>query len=452
QVIGTQSPFEVLTLAHEPVTLSRPLVFGPAASATADFASRWEQQLRARERAFAGVSAPEAPFAMKLRARAPELGDRSDFKVFDKNNRFVTVTAEVKAISQRAIIYQDLEAPPAGFTTAQFQQLGSSFDSPSYEVDVSVFGEPTDIDANGKVVILLTPVVNALTPRGAGGYVAGFFFGCDLHTAAVCSGTNSGEIFYMFVPDPNGVHSDQRSPQLVMNASLPVLAHEFQHMISFGARRSLDALWLSEGLAHHAEDLVADEYRRRGDNNNAALFASQNYARATLFLRDSARIGLLSEELPGTLEIRGAAWLMVKYLAGQYGGNTLLRTLARSATSGPQNVTAAIGQPWPTVLSDWAVALWADDAPELAGVQLNARYTFSNINLRTALGPPYPLAARRMALFTNLYARTIPASSQRFLLLDAAGAVGPINMIVSGELGGPFATAAAAQLTLLRVR
>ena len=450
EVVGSQTPFELLGLTPSAVALARPLAFG--APQRSDFASGWEMQLRARERAFPSVAAGEVPVAMRLRMRAPEIGDRSEFKVFDRNNRFVTVTAEVKAISQRAIIYQDLEAPANGFTVAQFQQLGSSFDSPTSEVNVSVYGEPSDIDANAKVIILLTPVVNELTPRGSNGFVAGFFFGCDLQTVGVCSGTNSGEIFYMFVPDPTGRHSDARSTQVVMNASLPVLAHEFQHMISFGARKTLDALWLSEGLAHHAEDLVADEYRRRGDSNNAALFSAQNYTRAAIYLRDSTRVSLLSEELPGSLEIRGGAWLMVKYLAGQYGGNTLLRTLARSTTSSVQNVTAATGQTWSTLLADWGVALWADDAPELAGVQLNARHTFNNINLRTALNAPYPLRPLQLGFSNLLFNGIMPASSQRHVLLDGGAGTNSLNLVFSGQLGGPFDSRATPQLTFLRVR
>ena len=48
-----------------------------------------------------------------------------------------------------------------------------------------------------------------------------------------------------------------------------ILAHEFQHMIHHNERiiergaSNREAVWLSEGLAHMAEDLVGEELRRR---------------------------------------------------------------------------------------------------------------------------------------------------------------------------------------------
>jgi hypothetical protein len=449
-VMGSLTPFDLNILTGAP-TMST-LVSGFAGQPGHDFGADWELRLRMRERTFQGVSAQPLPFA--LRVTPPDIGDRGAFQVFDRNDRFVNVTAEVKAISQRAIIYQDVAAPTGGFTTAQFEQLARAFDAPTHEIDVAVFGEPSDIDANGKVIILLTPVVNELTPRNSSGFVAGFFYGCDLQTRAQCAGTNSAEIFYLFVPDPTGRHGDARTAPFVMNAVLPVLAHEYQHMISFGARRSLDALWLSEGLAHHAEDLVADEYRRRGDTPTANLFAAPNHVRASLFLRDTRHASLLSEELPGSLEQRGAGWLLVKYMAGHYGGNTLLRTLSRSTEFGVQNVTSATGQSWSTLLSDWAVALYADDAPELVGVPLNARHTFNNMNLRQTFSTtPYPLRPTQLGFADALLTGTMAASAQNHLLLDAlALPARPINLTFSGQRGGPFAADAAPQITVLRIR
>lgn len=449
--IGSQTPFELTGLTGTTFAAAVHSSGFPVQQKL-DYGAEWELRLRAREREFRGVSAEPMPVA--LRIRPPDLGDRQQFKVFDKNDRFVNVTAEVKAISQRAIIFQDLNAPANGFTTAQFQQLGNSFDSPAYDVDVSVFGEPSDIDSNGKTVILLTPVVNELTPRGSNGFVAGFFYGCDLQNALACSGTNAAEMFYLFVPDPTGQFGDARTTQFVLNAALPVLAHEFMHMISFGARKSLDALWLAEGLAHHAEDLVADEFRRRGDNQNAALFSAQNYARASFYLRDTTTVSLISEELPGSLALRGGAWLLVKYVAGQYGGNTVLRTLARSTLNGAQNMSSATGQSWSTLLSDWAVALWADDAPELSGVQVSARHSFNNINLRTAVttGGSYPLRPTQLGFADFALGGVLSASSQRMILLSGGLPPRPLNLAFTGQHGGPFTTGAVPQITFLRVR
>ncbi len=448
EVVGSRTPFELIGVVNTPVA-SVPFV--TTVAGTIDFGSAWELELRARERRFAGARLmPPAELAPNTFQVAPDIGDRREFKVFDKDEEFTKITAEVKAISQHAIIYQDLKAPANGFSAAQFQQLGAAFDSPAYEIDVSVFGQPTDIDANGKVIILLTPVVNELTPAGSSGFVAGFFFGCDLQTTRECSGSNASEMFYLFVPDPTGKHGNVRNAQTVLNNVLPVLAHEFQHMITFGARRSLDALWLSEGLAHHAEDLVAEEYSRRGDATNAVLFAQQNYARASLYLRDQSGPSLLAEDLPGTLELRGGAWLMVKYLAGHYGGNTLLRTLTNSATSSVSNVTAATGQAWSTLLSDWAVALWADNVPGfLPSGPLSPRHVFPNLNLRVAAGAN-SLSPPTVGQADFVVAGFLGASSQRHILLTQGNR--PVNLAFTGQRGGPFVSAAIPQVTILRIQ
>jgi hypothetical protein len=449
-VSATETFFELTGLrSPNPVPAVTELGIAPQQD---EFASRWELRLRLRERAFTPAGrAPQLPAQFQI--APPEIGERRQFKVFDKNERFVTVTAEVKAISNHSIIYQDVSSPGAGFTTADFQRLGATFDDPIYDTDVATFGQPSDIDSNGKVIILLTPVVNELTPRNAGGFISGFFFGCDLQTVSQCSGTNLSEVFYLMVPDPTGTHGDPRSASTVMQAVQPVLAHEFQHMINFSARHDLDALWLSEGLAHMAEEVVGAAFAARGETANAQLFRTQNNLRASLYLRDSTSASLIADELPGSLELRGGAWLMVMYLAGQ-NTNAILRTLTQSSNTGVQNVTAATGRSWSSLLSDWSVALWADGAPELQGVTLKREQRFLNINLRTVLVSQgqFPLQPVRLGLVDFAVKGTLRAASQRHVLLQGAASVPSMGIVFSGQRGGAFSGTARPQLTILRVQ
>ncbi|NIR38511.1 MAG: hypothetical protein GWO00_01660, partial [Gemmatimonadetes bacterium] len=102
------------------------------------------------------------------------------------------------------------------------------------------------------VIILFSPAVNALTPRGSSGFVGGFFFGVDLLPDT--EGSNAGEIFYTLVPDPDGIYSDPRPKDDILELVPAILAHEFQHMVHFNQRVLLlgaeanEAVWLSEGL------------------------------------------------------------------------------------------------------------------------------------------------------------------------------------------------------------
>jgi hypothetical protein len=413
-----------------------------------------EWQLRRRERdLLRGPGAALRPQGSVTAAAcpAPVVGGRCNFQVLSRDNSFKTVVAEVKAISTRAIIYQDITAPTGNvLTTADFQGLGTVFDDPIYQTDVSTFGAPSDLDENDKIIILLTPVVNAWTERGATGFIAGFFYGCDLLSRNSCNGSNEAEIFYVLTADPNAQFSDARSRDAVMRSLPPVLAHEFQHMINFGQRgNSVDALWLAEGMAHHAEDVVGDVFATRGDAVNADLFKRQNTTRADRYLRATSSTSLLGDDEVGSLELRGGAWLFVKYLSGQY-GNALLASLTRSTSSGVANVTSQTGKPWRDLLSDWSVALWADDAPDLAGVTLRTELTFPDMNIRQRI-PSYPLTPTLFNGFQDFIQReTLVASSQSYVLIRGGTAPLPLNLTFAGKYGGPFATSAAPQLTVLR--
>ena len=424
---------------------------------TIDAASAFEEKLRAREQKMlrevelnVGLR-PE--FSQQADCPAPQVGSRCNFQVIDRNDDFQSVTAELKAISTRALIYQDINAPANGLTTENFQTLGATFDDPIYSAVTTAFGTPSDIDSNGRVIILLTPIVNQMTDRGASGFIAGFFYGCDLVGRSLCTGTNSAEMFYTMVADPTGVHSDSRTAQSVLNSLAPVLGHEFQHMINFGQRQSTDALWLSEGMAHHAEDVVADVYASRGDATNAGRFRVQNYTRATRYLRDPSFTSLIAENGTGTLEMRGAAWLFVKYLVGQH-GTQILRSLTQSNQSSVTNVVQQTGRSWSSLMANFAVALYADDAPELVGATVRPEYTFPNINLRSSIidAGGYPLRPSVQAFSDFVISEPLPASSQFYLRLNAGTNPQPFSLNLAGQLGGPFPTSSAPQLSILRLQ
>src|SRR5690606_28370633 len=174
------------------------------------------------------------------------------------------------------------------------------FDDPIYDAVVDVFGEPSDVDGDGRIIILFTPVVNEMTPRNSSGFIAGFFYGLDLTTQA---NSNRSEIFYSLVPDPNGQFGDRRATSDVLRVVPPVLAHEFQHMIHFNQRYLLrgvrtETLWLSEGLAHTAEDVVGAVFRARGRDAEADNFVLANLQRASRYLVDPGRTSLITDKPP----------------------------------------------------------------------------------------------------------------------------------------------------------
>mgnify|MGYP001947964145 CR=1 FL=1 len=422
----------------------------------------WEGWLRERER---GIEAealvqPGPVGALRPFAATFRVGDRREFNVINKDEKFTRVTAQVVAVSDRAVFFQDVNAPPGGFSAEDFAQLGRFFDDAIYSTVVSAFGEPSDIDGNGKVIILFTPVVNRMTPPNSkeSGVIAGFFYGFDLTGQ---QNSNRAEIFYSLVPDPEGKFGNRLARDEVLRHVPPVLAHELQHMVAFNQRVLLrnaksEALWLSEGLAHMAEDLVANVLASRGDGVAAANFRSSNLQRARRFLTNTEETSLLTNQAPGTLAERGAGWLFVKYVADHYGGDGLLRRLTQTVRTGVENVSAETGVEWDSLFSDWSIALWADDAPELSRVTVEPRFTFPTINLRTdlALYGAFPLVPPRLAYqdFEVKGGLAAGAASHFTVRVPLTATARPLTLGLVGTGGMPFPAERRPQLTVFRIQ
>ena len=199
---------------------------GPAASDGPGWAhAEWEHFVRSAE-AEAVATAPvvrSAP-APASTLGVPVVGERRDFSVLGSGGTFTAVTAEVRFVSQQAVMYVDASVLP-DVPSSLLEDLAMRFDEPTFPLISESYGDVSDLDENGQVIILLTPVVNRLTSRGADGFVAGFFFGLDLLVGA--ENGNDGEIFYLLAPDPTGQFSDPHSVSELERVLPAILAHEF---------------------------------------------------------------------------------------------------------------------------------------------------------------------------------------------------------------------------------
>ena len=95
----------------------------------------------------------------------PALGSQRSFQVLSKfdGSAFKRVTARVRYAGDHIVLYVDEDQPPGAFNDAELRTFGDLFDRTLYDLDVRAFGSESDIDGNGRVIFLLTPVVNALT-------------------------------------------------------------------------------------------------------------------------------------------------------------------------------------------------------------------------------------------------------------------------------------------------
>jgi hypothetical protein len=274
--------------------------------------------------------------------------------------------ARVEAIGDKSLILADTLNPSGGFTTADYQRYAAKFDTLVYPLDEGAFGAPTDIDNNGRVGIIFTRTVNELTPASSASYVGGFTFSRDLFPKTApagqfaCPASNVGEFFYALAPDPQGtINNNRRSTGFVDSATVPVLAHELQHLINASRKlyintlaQSFEEKWLDEGLAHIAEELLF--YRESGTAPRANLDAPAIQSRTASVnafnndMRGNASryrsyLGATTSNSPyagnDSLATRGAAWFWLRYLTDQKLAGVTRSASAAIELVGPGTVT-----------------------------------------------------------------------------------------------------------------
>jgi hypothetical protein len=377
------------------------------------------------------------------------VGERRTFSVYKGPGDFVSVTAEAKYVGTHAALFVDVDAPAGGFTPADLALFSQRFDDMMHPAVTGAFGSESDLDANERVIMLFTPVVNTLTPRGTSGFIGGFFFGVDLLLDQ--PGSNGGEIFYSLVPDPSGIYGDPRSTEALLTIVPAVLAHEFQHMVNFNERvLKLDAegnevIWLSEALAQYAEELVARRYEVAGDAEGVSLFRGGVRSRSRRYLVRPDTVSLIVSAGQGTLAERGGGFLFAAYLAGRFGPQ-LPGRLTRTTLTGVKNVEAQTGRPWTELLEDWWAATWLDGL----GIAASPLY-YADMELRAFLGTPFPLVPESTGGvdFTRTLALRSSAAAY-YIVKPSAG--GSMTLRLGGEGGGASSPQALAQFRIVRLR
>jgi hypothetical protein len=402
----------------------------------------------------------------------------------------INIGAKVVAISNSAIILADTANPTTdAFTTSDYTSFGTTFDDMVNPLDVDNFGQPTDIDKNGKVVILFTKEVNRLTSSNPdGSFVGGFFFERDLFPTTDnpalglegCAASNFGEIFYVLVPDPNGTQGPGGGPGVkhtkadVLNNTTGTLAHEYQHLINAGRRLyinkavSFEAVWLNEGLSHIAEELLF--YRASGlaprqnlgfteVGQHAALFnryQADNVGRFEIFLGKPALTDPYGDN--DELETRGATWSMLRYLADHRGTSDadVWKSLVNTTSSGQHNLAQVFGDDYMTLIRNWSTSTFTDD---FAGVS-DTRFLAPSWNMRSIMphlcvdnNDPcntldrYPLATTSLTNNTSSTQVIVPGGTSYMRFSVPANAEASIDWSLGNLPVTPFV-----QFTVVRTR
>lgn len=383
------------------------------------------------------------------------------------------------AVSQFAEIWADVDNPPGGFTDAEYEELAREFDRVAWPTVVDAFGPPSDIDGNGRVLILYTRAVNELTEPGRDSFIGGFFFARDLFPRqstprlSACPASNEAEMFYMLVPDPQGVvNNNVRRKEDVRRGTVNTLVHELQHLVNASRRLfvnnapGFEETWLDEGLSHIVEELAfyresglaprqnltIDDLRASQQRLDAAnRHAVQNLARISLYLENPA--AHTPFDVDDGLETRGAAWQFLRFVADQPGRNAeaFFRALGNAQSAGIDNLGAALGEPASALFRNWAVGKHLDDF--LPGVPDRFRHRSWNFrSVLPALGRNegrYPLAVTTLPDGAERTVSVRAGSAAHFRLVAASSA--PVRLAVAPGGGADGGTCEGAETLSLAV-
>jgi hypothetical protein len=463
-VTGQASPSPPAALAY--ATGAAP----PAARAPSAREARWA----AHRRAEAEVSLMNERFirthgtpAIDLRSAGATqvvvpptvaVGDTiQDVRVWDRMSNcsaYTAVRAVVRSKGSRGIWLEDVGNPANGYSAADFDSLSAYFDNIIFDTDTSYFGNPGDLDANARVVILITKQVNA-SPN-----LLGFVGSCDFYARAQApAGNDRAEFFYAKAPDPTGAFGSVYTRNEAFADAPFLIGHELSHIIQFGQRLPIAGAvftsWLLEGQATLAEEVVGFAVAGRSPGQNYGFAVAFNdpvstpidwhvagFTDLALYYgfespttrkanapHECTWIGRLSEGNTGPCisgrEVYGVPWTLLRWISDRFGPTYaggergLQRAIITTPAGGYANLATITGVSADTLLAQWAASLYVDDrvpgaSPALTIPSWNLVDVFNGLVATARLEPT------SLGFATFDVARNVRAGSSAYFLLGSA--------------------------------
>ncbi|MBI5490054.1 MAG: hypothetical protein HY905_22160 [Deltaproteobacteria bacterium] len=312
----------------------------------------------------------------------PTVGERRTFQIQGDAGPAHTVEGECLAVGADLALWMDRTT---GGTTDPSAALLSGVLAGSEEIlmprERQYFGEETDINTDGLINVLWSPVVGEI---GA----SAFFFPCDLFDSTDmplgCTVSNEQELVYSMPPE--GFMADR--PEAVLGT----IAHEIQHLIYFGRKVILggasggENAYVLEGWAELGADVTGYGYGtffQLGDT----LDYSDDWGMWEILhsgggYDTTGRSGMLY----------GAAYIWTRYVFDRMGGDSIATDesivdeggiawaygAVNSAREGRQNFEFSTGLDMDDLVFDFYTALFLTGRTDAAGapLPLEPRYTY----------------------------------------------------------------------------
>ena len=223
-------------------------------------------------------------------------------------------------------------------------KLSQEFDC-YYTSMTNIYGTHSDIDANGKIIILLMDINKT---KGGSSQVLGYFNPSDMH------GNNKGEILYMDLINAND-NTDK---------AIGTIIHEFQHLINYsyvisGERNEMSS-WLNEALSESTSIL----FNKTTAESRITEFNNINYYCFYTWYAPKQRVtnGNDNKVTTNGLFNYPSASVFMHWLYQKNGSNeTIFKTIAspkglsdyNKVLSAAKEISGLSGATWDSLLLNW---------------------------------------------------------------------------------------------------
>jgi hypothetical protein len=293
----------------------------------------------------------------------------------------------------------------AGTMDAAIAALGAEVESVIWPL-LARFGNPlvmdSRLDDNGRVVIVLTPVMNELR----NGEVAGAVVSCDFFPRAQLPSSNVGEMLYLQVPTSSGAGMSPGTLERWRHEIRGTVAHELKHVVGFAERIVRGQLpeesWLEEASARHAEELYGRAifgYTAGGDVNYDAIRCEvlvlsgaggcagrprvmrPHVEELWQFLASPQQRSPLGPTIGADRSYYGSAWSLLRWSLDHaaVGEAAFTTALTTGGLSGVANLEARAGRNWDELVMRWSLSLASDGRSGLTVTDPTLRFPSWNL-------------------------------------------------------------------------